>query len=471
MTSIRRVWRAEGTAALRDRLWDRVRDTHWPAIGWRDSGEPWPSTSVVNVIGVPLTTQHGGVPLQLRARLAREATRRPIALVSRDKHGDVRFDTWSRGGDRHRVATFPRGDWTGDPLVEDPVWVETIRTCCQLVRARAVHVENAAGLSLASLVRLADVDEGIAVALSVHDFSLFCRRPHLWESCGRFCHFSTDPHRCRTCLEAAADVPGVAAGATATGERDGAGGGAGAGAGRAFGIDQSAHRRLGAMLLSAARPIVVPSEFMRERMLSLFASVAPIDPRVVHVIAPGVDALPVGGKQSARVADRVAIIGGAQDHKGGARLPALAAALVARGVTVTIYGGYGHQHLLALRKLRGVQVRGYFRGGLLPELLARQGAAVALALSGVPESFSLVLSEAWAAGVPVVAPALGAFRERLANGGGALVPANPSDAEILDALDRLRHEPRVTLPPAPTADAAAEAHDALYRACRLITSS
>jgi glycosyltransferase involved in cell wall biosynthesis len=445
MTSIRRVWQAEGTAALRDRLWDRVRDTHWPAIGWRDSGEPWPSTPVVNVIGVPLATQYGGVPLQLRTRLAREAARRPIALVSRDSNGDVRFDTWSRGGDRHRVATFPRGGWTGDPLVEDPAWVETIRTCCQLVRARGVHVENAASLSLASLVRLADVDEGIAVALSVHDFSLFCRRPHLWESCGRFCEFSTDAHRCRTCLEAAA-----------------------AGVGEGFTIDQPTHRQLGTMLLAAARPIVVPSEFMRERMESLFSA---IDPRVVHVIAPGIDALPAGGKQSARVADRVAIIGGAQDHKGGARLPALAAALVARGVAVTIYGGYGHQHLLALQKLRGVQVRGYFRAGLLPELLARQGAAVALALSGVPESFSLVLSEAWAAGVPVVAPALGAFRERLANGGGALVAANPSDAEILDALDRLRHEPCANLPAAPTAAAAADAHDALYRACRLITSS
>jgi glycosyltransferase involved in cell wall biosynthesis len=215
--------------------------------------------------------------------------------------------------------------------------------------------------------------------------------------------------------------------------------------------------------------IVVPSFFMRDQVATLFAR-ASIDPRKLHVVAPGID-LPASVTPSARVADRIAIAGGAQDHKGGARLPALAAALAGRGLTVTVYGGYGHDHLLALRAIRGVRVRGYFQAGALPELLARAGTAAALALSGVPESFSLVLSEAWAAGVPVIAPALGAFRERLASGGGELLGEDPSDAEVIEAIDRVRRDPSVALPAVPTAREAAEAHRSCYRGCRLITSS
>jgi hypothetical protein len=174
MTSIRRVWQAEGTLAVRDRLWDRLRDARRRATGWPGRGGPWPETAIVNVIGVPLTTQYGGVPLQLRARLTHEAACRAIALVSRDADGSLRLDAWDEGHTHHRVTRFPRGAWNGDPLAEDQQWLDTVRTCCQLVQARAVHVENAAGLSLVSLARLADPDDGLPVVLSVHDFSLFC---------------------------------------------------------------------------------------------------------------------------------------------------------------------------------------------------------------------------------------------------------------------------------------------------------
>jgi len=141
---------------------------------------------------------------------------------------------------------------------------------------------------------------------------------------------------------------------------------------------------------------------------------------------------------------------------------------------VTVYGGYGHEHLLALRRIRGVRVRGYYRAGTLSSLLARDGIAAALLLSQVPESFSLVLSEAWAAGVPVVASDLGAFRERLSEAGkgaGELVSPTACDADILAALDRVRQAPDADLPAVPTAEAAAEAHLRLYRVRRLIASS
>jgi glycosyltransferase involved in cell wall biosynthesis len=110
-----------------------------------------------------------------------------------------------------------------------------------------------------------------------------------------------------------------------------------------------------------------------------------------------------------------------------------------------------------------------------------------LILSAVPESFSLVLSEAWAAGVPVIAPASGAFVERLrlradrvddvgrpresAGAGGLLLSDHPSDEEILDAVDRARQISWHALPTPPTAAQAADRHLALYRAAGFITTA
>ncbi len=161
-----------------------------------------------------------------------------------------------------------------------------------------------------------------------------------------------------------------------------------------------------------------------------------------------------------------------------------------------------------------------------PNCSQRQGASVALILSAVPESFSLVLSEAWAAGVPVVAPASGAFLERLSapavstpaasaaatpalaapaaarasgarpsgvaerspnapaalardtatrssigqssdedamRAGGLLISSDPSDEEIVAAVERARSMSWDALPTPPTAAQAAERHLALYR--------
>jgi glycosyltransferase involved in cell wall biosynthesis len=135
-----------------------------------------------------------------------------------------------------------------------------------------------------------------------------------------------------------------------------------------------------------------------------------------------------------------------------------------------------------MRGIRGVRVRGYYRAGSLPELLARQGASVALILSAVPESFSLVLSESWAAGVPVIAPATGAFLERLsgrlsaldapdAPTGGLLIAADASDEEIAAAVERARQMSWDVLPAPPTALQAAERHLALYRDAGFMTAA
>ncbi len=61
-----------------------------------------------------------------------------------------RLEAWSDGRPR-RAMSFPGGAWDGDALTEDRDWLHAVHTCVKLVNARAIHVENAAGL----LARLA----------------------------------------------------------------------------------------------------------------------------------------------------------------------------------------------------------------------------------------------------------------------------------------------------------------------------
>jgi glycosyltransferase involved in cell wall biosynthesis len=488
--SVARVVRAEGLAAVRDRLWDRARDAAARARCVTGGTAPWPAAPILNVIGVPMTTAFGGVPLQLRARLRYESMTRPVALLCRESGGSPatasrreggatgrhgasgasgagwRLEAWSDGRPR-RAMTFPggvgnrpardgndpaddrdgpTGDWDGDPLCEDPDWLRAVHTCVRLVNARAIHIENAAGLSLVSLSTLMGIGASmdgprVPVVLSVHDLSLFSRHPH-----------GPRTHAEMRAAARAGDSHESPESLVDDRQR----------------FEHAFHHALGTGIVRAAAFTIYPSQFMRQRIEAL-----PHLP--AHVVAPGIEPpAPARAVRSARRPEEIALLGGGQEHKGGPRLARIAAALAARGMHVTCYGGYGHEHLLQMRGIDGVRVRGYYRAGSLPELLARQGAAVALILSAVPESFSLVLSEAWAAGVPVVAPASGAFLERLrapAMAGGLLISADPSDEEILAAVERARSMSWEALPTPPTAAQAAERHLALYREAGFIAGT
>ncbi|HEX6862367.1 MAG TPA: glycosyltransferase, partial [Thermoanaerobaculia bacterium] len=120
---------------------------------------------------------------------------------------------------------------------------------------------------------------------------------------------------------------------------------------------------------------------------------------------------------------------GVQAHKG-----ALVFEEVAKRVDLrwTVYGGGDPELLTRLRRLPKTRVRGYYRAGTLPRLLRRDGVDLALLLSIVPESYSLVLDECAAADVPVIAFRLGAVGDRLTS--GRLVPLEEGAEGIVRAL-------------------------------------
>jgi glycosyltransferase involved in cell wall biosynthesis len=114
--------------------------------------------------------------------------------------------------------------------------------------------------------------------------------------------------------------------------------------------------------------------------------------------------------------------------------------MAGEGLRWSAYGGGDAGELRELRR-QGVRVRGYYRSGTLPELLRRDGVDLALLLSIVPESHSLVLSECVAAGVPVLGFSLGALVERVPRlGAGRLVPREAGAEGIATALREIRRD-------------------------------
>ena len=129
------------------------------------------------------------------------------------------------------------------------------------------------------------------------------------------------------------------------------------------------------------------------------------------------------------------------------------------------------------KALPHLYVHGPYQPRRAGDLMHAYGAELVLFPNRVPESFSYALSEAWAAGIPVLAGREGAIGERVArHGGGWLLPEGFRAAEVAAEL-RLRLAPQAAgemarvrsqllLPDAnrvPTLRAMAESLDAYYR--------
>jgi len=167
-------------------------------------------------------------------------------------------------------------------------------------------------------------------------------------------------------------------------------------------------------LLDAAIGVIFPSAFLRDHYQWSNGV----------VIEPGVPATNFRSSGPA-----IAFVGSVKPHKGGALLPDIIR--MAPGEW-HILGGGDEELLRPLHDIANVY--GYYRHGKLPSLLARHRIGLVVLPSIVPETFSLVLSEAWSAGVPVVAFDHGAIAERIRkHGGGWLAPLD-SGAEGVAAL-------------------------------------
>ncbi len=442
-----RVFRGEGMLAVRDRALDRLAETRrrrsFPGAraGWRAD------CPILSVSAYPPAPRFGGVQAQWLARLTSEEALRPVALLyplagaSRD--GGYRLEVSSGPGGERRSLHLP-GRPPARRALRDPDFEAAVSWAAERVGARVLEVEGAAGLPPASLLQL--TREGLPLVLALHDFALFCPRPHLLEEPERrFCGYCRDLDRCAACLGEAPEL-------------------------------QARWREAGEALLAAARAVVFPSEFLARAHGELFGAL-PADRRILPPALP--PPVPLPARTAAGPILHLALVGGLQPHKGGEVFLQLLEQLrdtdLTRSVTWSVYGGGDPGLLARLRGQPGVRVRGYYRAGTLPRLLRRDGVDLALLPSIVPESFSLVLSECRAAGVPVVAFDLGAVGERLrGEGGGLVVPPAEGAAGMAAAIAGVVRSGAESLPPLAAGARIAEAPEiaerwlGLYRELRLL---
>jgi len=362
------VIRGEGIASAFRRAGERIGEAAaGGALRARGVFAGKSETPILNVAASGTSLRLGGVQAQLMARLDAERMFRSVALVS---PGVLDLSQPAR----HTRRVSPR--------------IETaIREAIDITGARTIHFEGMHGVPFDAALRF--IDEGFDIFVSVHDFSLFCMRPHLLEEpAGTFCFYSHDLDRCHRCLSQTWKVP-------PTEQRD--------------------RRAMARQILAAATRVIFPSQFLLDQHRELFSL-----PNLAGlVIEPGVG---VADREvhTTGPARAMAFAGSVKRHKGAHMMAELSRRT---GDALHIFGGGDEDLLRGLRALPNAAVHGYYRGGELPSLLRRHGVGLVIVPSIWPEAHCLVISEAWLAGAAVVAFDLGAQAERIrAHGGGWLAP-------------------------------------------------
>lgn len=384
MNAIQLIWRvarAEGMLAARDRALDRSVDLVARARRSRlrlEDGVTLTATvepPVLNVSPIPPYPRRGGSQLQMLDRHAVECRSRRVALL------------YPRGREWWLELHFQDRKVFG-ALAKDMTPTEATLRAARAVSASIVHIENLHGLPPRLPTELSKA--GLDVVLSIHDFTLFCPRPHLIElPAGRFCRFCRDRDRCRRCLSADGPAPEAS-------------------------IEE--HRLHGEEALARATCLVFPSKFLQRTHQELFPDRERQAREIVIPPATSILSFPPSTEGPTRGRFHVGFVGGAHVHKGGHLLAPLASLLRQSlpDVQLTVFGSGDDMISAELRRSGEVTMRGYYRAGTLPRLLRSARVSAAVLPSIWPETHGLVVDECLLAGVPVVSFDLGAVGARFA---------------------------------------------------------
>lgn len=235
-----------------------------------------------------------------------------------------------------------------------------------------------------------------------------------------------------------------------------------------------------APLLSGASAVLAPSGYIAGLAQASFGKldvavvangIAPEAATARPAPAPRPDFLE---RRPARVA---AILGAVGAHKGADLVRALPALLAGSGIGLVVIGYLDRQIYPGWAAGGGVYVHGPYHPEDARALLHAYGAELVVFPNRAPESFSYALSEAWSAGLPVLAGPRGAIGERVRrHGGGWLLGEGFDAAEVARELRRLlgpegdperaRVKSRLDHPDperVPSLDAMAQTLEAYYR--------
>lgn len=263
-----------------------------------------------------------------------------------------------------------------EPGRDTQLLLDTLRA----LRVSRIHFHHTIGVHLQFV--LLPEQLGIPYDVTIHDYYLACPQVTMTDEDGRYCN-APDEAGCNACLESR-PAPG--------------------------GVDISHWRQFGSTLLNGAERVFTPSADTRARMQRYFP-----DARFVFVPHEDTPTQPVRLIQPG--ADRpmkVLVLGALSLFKGADLLEACA--LEARRQRSPL-----EFHLLgfAYRKLASypfsnLRVHGAYADDQVDRLLQELAPDVVWFPGSCPETYSYTLSICMRAGLPVIAPNIGAFPERMA---------------------------------------------------------
>ncbi len=355
--------------------------------------------------------QGGGTEHHVRALIgaSRERCRHYLAIA---RGAEWRIEEHPENGDlRSFAVTLAPGESLHDFLAG----------LAATFRIGLIHLHNISGCreGLAEALRALRIPYGY----TVHDLNFACPTITLAGRDGLFCGGETDAAVCRACLAAQPAFSG---------------------------IDIVRWREAHRELVGGAGFVIAPSRWAADTFVRYFPGKA-VD--VIAHGAPGVWA----GRTLPDTADRrqrgpcsavllpeddvptVAVLGAIGPDKGARRIERMVALARASGMRLRfVVIGY-----LDIRQNpwqsddARLTVHGRYEADDLPRLLRHYRARLVAFPSAGPETFSFTLSEAWAAGLPVVVPPFGALAERVgaAKAGWILDAADwRDDARMLERI-------------------------------------
>ncbi|WP_141400390.1 glycosyltransferase [Magnetospirillum sp. 15-1] len=343
-----------------------------------------------------------------------------VAAFGRDAHFMV-MSPCGRGGSGTMVTLAAANDgeglsFRGDLRADARLLTEFLHSA----GLQRVHVHHVLGFG--PELRRFILQLGVPLDVTVHDHTVVCPQLLMTDAQGNFCGDRTYGE-CNACV---AERWHMAA------------------------TDVFTWRRRHAWLLEMAERVICPSRDLAVRLKEYFphlcnVTVAPHATLGEPPAAPlAVPALAEGEPL------RVAVLGTLAPHKGSRAVAELATLARERGAAVDIVL-IGHSVVpMPGTDEANFRATGAYEESALPALLAELSPHVVWFPSRCPETYSYTLSAALAAGLPVVAPALGAFPERLAGRQWTWLAAWDQSAErMLERFEAVAHAVRHNRPPMP----------------------
>jgi GT2 family glycosyltransferase/glycosyltransferase involved in cell wall biosynthesis len=312
--------------------------------------------------------------------------------------------------------------------------VELLRYC----GVSRLHVQHLMGHTL-DVLRLRH-DLGAHLDLSGHDYFVICPQVTLTDPAGRYCG-EPDAAGCNECLAGRPPWPRLDIGAW--------------------------REKYGAVVAGADR-VIAPSRDTADRLGRYFP-----EANIVVAAHPSGKTAEVTGCPGESTRPMViAVLGVMTRHKGIERLRAVAAEARRRNLPLQfVLTGYVDQRANQLPGGREpFHSTGPYNKDQLPGLLREAGAQVVWFPAQWPETFSYTLSACLEMGMPVIAPDIGAFAERLAGRSWSwIVPWDWDTGRMLEFFLSVRREHFLTglAPPVPAARgvAAGDFYPVSYLSC------